>query len=592
MSNRKNIRIVKGSSRFAGAQDKNVGIQPFLSSDVRNMIEGDRNLVLNLQTQFELERETCNTYRMYGNISVLYNNVISGDTDDSEFLNSMFFLPGYLGCPNSGPCTGLPPSDTFNFIPQNNYGPSNTTVYNSLTAYQANWLTYISYVYSSEENESMTFYSNPDTNNLEGLNFIAGDGIPFQLETITIDGRDVARFTSPVAHGLEVGEYIVLQSGSTLSTFPNASNLTTYLTTSYDLQGATYTSIQNTFRVDSLGSEIAGTEKYMINVYLRSLDVTTLPPNPVGTFKRMTNLGNPIEFTSNYYIHKHKLITNPNDYSLDRTGFESGIFNRKGRVFKQKKTPPGYGEKTVIIEEFKSYLWNTNLDINRDDYFDNLNRPIGDLYLTILPSNKNLMWNYQSNQSPAGYGWDWNFRKNGYIDPFLDNNTNWVNLVQTTNNPVNLPPSGTTFRGAFVEYNPYELKETIISEIGHSLKFNKDVIRQPGTNNDYIKSLYRYEPHHRIPIRKFSTSISSNDTLFTSPQYATYSLSEGMFRWRSVLPIGYYEDEVHGVNYPYLNDAHYPHLDLNFNIEPIFSYPDGTLYSGITIINDYIDDCQ
>ena len=33
-------------------------------------------------------------------------------------------------------------------------------------------------------------------------------------------------------------------------------------------------------------------------------------------------------------------------------------------------------------------------------------------------------------------------------------------------------------------------------------------------------------------------------------------------------------------------------LDLNFNIEPIFSYPDGTLYSGITIINDYIDDCQ
>ena len=53
MSNKKNIRIVTGESRFAGAQNKDMSLQPLLTSDQRNMIEGDRNLVLNLRDQFD-----------------------------------------------------------------------------------------------------------------------------------------------------------------------------------------------------------------------------------------------------------------------------------------------------------------------------------------------------------------------------------------------------------------------------------------------------------------------------------------------------------------------------------------------------------
>ena len=82
-------------------------------------------------------------------------------------------------------------------------------------------------------------------------------------------------------------------------------------------------------------------------------------------------------------------------------------------------------------EEFKSYLWNTNLDIDVDELKDNLNRPLNDLYLTIFQTNRNLMWHYEAPaNSPAGYGWEWNFRHNGFIDPFVDNNTNPTNLFQ------------------------------------------------------------------------------------------------------------------------------------------------------------------
>ena len=49
MSNEKNIRIVKGSEKFAGSQDKDIGLQPLLTSDQKGLIQGDRNLVLNLR---------------------------------------------------------------------------------------------------------------------------------------------------------------------------------------------------------------------------------------------------------------------------------------------------------------------------------------------------------------------------------------------------------------------------------------------------------------------------------------------------------------------------------------------------------------
>jgi hypothetical protein len=177
----------------------------------------------------------------------------------------------------------------------------------------------------------------------------------------------------------------------------------------------------------------------------------------------------------------------------------------------------------------------------------------------------------------------------------VDNGTNPTNIIQTNTNGVDpLPVSGTTYRGAFVEYNPYEIKERIISELGHSLKFNTDALDSGNYMYPQVESIYKYQPHHRIPIRKLSNGINFNDTLFTSPQYSTYSLVESTFRWRPLLPVGYFEEEKNGVAYPYLNDAHYPSHTLEFTIEPIgpiLTLPEYTA-STINILNMYTDGCQ
>tara|TARA_R110000765_G_scaffold164971_1_gene270035 strand:+ start:129 stop:311 length:183 start_codon:yes stop_codon:yes gene_type:complete len=60
-----------------------------------------------------------------------------------------------------------------------------------------------------------------------------------------------------------------------------------------------------------------------------------------------------------------------------------------------------------------------------------------------------------------------------------------------------------------------------------------------------------------------------------------------------MLPINFYEElgefEKLGVNYPYLNDAHYPYLGVKFMIEPLLhGYSAGTL----NFIEQFGDVCE
>jgi|TARA_R110000824_G_scaffold179053_4_gene359100 hypothetical protein len=571
MSNEKNIRIVRGASRYAGSQNKDISLTPLITSDRRTLIQGDRNRSLNLVDQFEAEREYSSTYRLYGKIDVIYNNVISGESVDTNYIENMYFMPDWIGCPTI-PCTGTPPSMTFDFIPPKKYGLSIiANTHTEISAYQDNWVTYISYVYSANTGQSMTYYS--DYPGSAGMNFIAADGIPFEAEIIsgnTPDGQLIARLNFPVPHNIKAGEYIQLQPNPTPI---GTANIVSSLDITYTYGGALLSKQENIFKVDFLGSTLTNSKKYVLNINIADYPINIIGQNDVGTVKRISNIRNSAETMSQYYVHEHKLITNSNDYSLDNTGFEEGIYRKEGRVFHAAKTPDNT-TKTVIREDFKSYLWNCNVDIDRESYYDNLNRPVGDFYLSIFTTNRNLVWDFVSapNFSPAGYGWDWNFRHTGHVDPAIDNTIRPTRLTQNGVDGINLPVKGDVFRGAFVEYNPHELKENIISEIGHSLKFNTNAMVEVGAATTVL-SKQKYQPHYRIPVRKFSDIINSNEDFITSPQYSRYLQSEEMHRWRPILPIGFYEEiggfKKVGVSYPYLNDAHYPYLGIKFMVEPL-----------------------
>ena len=62
MGYQETMRIVRGSQRYVGSQDKDLMIPYNLENTTRTIIEGDRNLVLNLQDQYFREREA--SYRV------------------------------------------------------------------------------------------------------------------------------------------------------------------------------------------------------------------------------------------------------------------------------------------------------------------------------------------------------------------------------------------------------------------------------------------------------------------------------------------------------------------------------------------------
>ena len=101
---------------------------------------------------------------------------------------------------------------------------------------------------------------------------------------------------------------------------------------------------------------------------------------------------------------------------------------------------------------------------------------------------------------------------------------------------------------------------------------------------------YYYKPHNGVKIRVFTDYIEESNTLniLNVPSYAFYSESFGLLRWREIYPYGYIDSNGNGVNYPYMNDAHYPLLNFDFKI-----YPENNIneyVNGIPLPT--VDDCE
>ena len=343
--------------------------------------------------------------------------------------------------------------------------------------------------------------------------------------------------------------------------------------------------------VFSFGDEFADTERKIFNILLQD-STQTINDYDVGVFKRLIDPNNINETLSTYYVHSHELLTKPSNYNLDKTGFELGIYSRKRKLFPGSISPPNGREHIVVKEQYPSYLWNFNNDLDVSDYSDNLGRPLLDLYLSVFVVNEPRLWRTVDG-CPVKVGWEWNFTPDGTEE-------HYANLYTEPNltTPWNLPQSGDTFVGAFVEYNEWDLSERILSEAYHKIVLNSVETNgfsfysgvdggSPGVD---IKGGYYYKPHNRIPIKKQSEAVTVHKNFEFVDEYATFSMYEGLFRWREMLPIGFYESEINGVDYPFVNGAHYPYTNLVFDIKPIIIDED---YRTLPILTrPSSDDCE
>jgi len=603
MSNRIENRVVLGSLRYKSAPNLNLLFQVPLVQTVKENVEFDRTVSINLQQLYDDERQTSTIFRPISKLSLLFDNVYSGTTNYYPYKSSLYYenikslVTQVCTLDSTVLYSGYPQYYEFDFVRIDNDISGYTTADSGNTrhidfinksAYTYNWSIYMSYAYENVYNKSMYYF---DEKSGVPLVWVASDGIPFVLSNGSDQSQGVVSFSCPVKHGLSPGEYVKL---------------------SFDYNGI------DTFQVYSLGDPFYGSDEYIFNIYNVGFTGTTFNNNNTGTFKRIIDIANSGETMSEYYVRRHKILTDENSSVLAKSGFEQQIFKVVRRSEKNTYTPNKQGRisikngNTVYTSSFSD-----DIDILR--LRDNKQRPISELYHTVIWKGY-MGWTFGLSKPGGGYyglkqGWEFNLHPLNsnpeapnywWGNSNSNSDTNFIMNSYTT--PTGIPgkpftyvqpPSkGDVFDGDYCEWNNFDQQERVLSDMYHKFRLNPFYFNIGTTPNsapfgDNCKGYY-YKPLHPIKIRAYSDYIEEGSAVNVEgiPDYAYFSTNENKFRWRDLYPYGYIDNDNIGVDFPFLNNAHYPYTDIIFRL-----IGEGTNYSYGLINNTVVaeptnDNCE
>ena len=590
-------RIISSTQRYKSAPRTDQFINIPFSQTSKDLVEYDRSVDLNLVNVFEEERQASTIFRPVTKFTMLFENAISGETTYVPYRDNLYYTNAVGNAQNyyyqgnqppfatdqSVPWEGLPQYSEFDFIRTDNsvvgytQPPSNHLNFKSVSATTYNWSHYISYAYANDFTKTL-FTVEPDTNIT--WSWVASNGIPYYIVVGSNTLRNNIVFKTPMKHGLAVGEYV-------------------YLSVNYNGN--------QMFQVTSLGDGGSGSDEYIFNIRNVGYTGTTFQTNTQGTFRRVINAANSADTVSQYYIRKHKIITDPNCAVLVNAGFERNIYGDKKKC-EIKVLTPNEKQRTSIKEGSRSYTLSFNCDINISGLIDNQNRPLTELFFTTIWRGY-FGWTRNMKQ-----GWDFNtFLQNKKPQTWWDqsNPNSNTNIPQGQYNSLvgtgpffynQLLSSGDTIDGDFCEWNNFNQLERVISTYQHKIKFNQNwfAIVDNGLNSSNQIG-YFYQPHNLIQIGAFSDYIEegSSTSVVGIPPYAYYSTTNALFRWRDLYPYGFIDNEGIGIDFPFMNGGHYPYVNTIFRITPEdFNIPSdyaqiGKVPQNINTIEDpLVDECE
>ena len=564
MENKKEILLP--SKRYKKADEQDLTLNIGLETSQTLLRIGDKDIILDIDKLYDKERNESNKYKIYGKLKMVFRNMYSGDTS-YDYLQERVYLNGRGDGSDNPTLAGFLPYDEFAFLRRDLYrkvvtpstvsgstlgdytpsltyvGSTDHTTITPITAPYHNWNLYLSYVYSGDTNYQMTYTLTGSTK----ISFKSGDGIPFRLSNTF---NSYYEFTSPVEHGMSSGEFVTF-SGTTISGA---------------VSGRTY-------YIDSVGNEIYKSEKYVLNILKKEFKTTTsIPTLVIG--KRCIDKNNITDSTSQYYIHKHKLLTTSTDYIMDNIGFESPIWEEEKKILFENAA--GANDTIVERNRMESVLYDFKEPFILTGLTNNLGYTPTEVYVTTLFKNGNGYFNY-----PPKVGYKFNFHDT-WIDEHFNGTTSNESTMGVggtfirqgiTFTSGSTLTKGTILNGAFVEYNKKELKERIICESFQKFT-NPTTIFDYGQDDSTIFSgssatnmfgLY-YQPHHRVKLRELSPYTESAKTkdIFNLPENAKYDSAEGMWRWRDLYDHGYVDIDGYGTKFPFTNGIHYVKNDINF----------------------------
>lgn len=561
-----NKKIILPTKRFANADAEDIDIRINLDEQRNLLREGDRNVVLDINELFNRERNNSNNYKIHGKIKMVFRNLYSGTTSYNPLKRELYLngdgfdnnFGGYLPYNEFAflrhdvvreVYTGFTGDDLTEDIDPSSFVLTGYTGHTTVTSIQApyhNWNIYLSYVYQHDTGHTMT-YTLSGVTKTEGVNIInfqCNEGIPFRVVTT---GSTYITFTSPVDHGISNGEYLVVDN--------------------------------NILYVTEVGNEFYNSEKYVLNVLKNDIPTgITFTNNTLIVGKRCIDRNNITGTTSQYYVHKHKILTSTKDYIMDKVGFESPIWEEEKKLlYKNSDNIQDYlvqgNRMESVFYDFKEPFVLTGLT-------NNLGYTPTELYVSIFLRNGNGYFDY-----PPKVGWKFNFHDD-WIDYHFSGNTSLETKLSGTTFTSNSGTSGFTsgntlpvgtegLVGAFVEYNESELRERIISEATHKFTspltiFNhgqNNTSNLQGASNNNKMGLF-YQPHYRVKVRQLSPYIETSDTddILNLPENVKYFESEGVWKWRDLYDQGFVDQDGFGTNYPFINNIHYIKNDINFYI--------------------------
>ena len=254
------------------------------------------------------------------------------------------------------------------------------------------------------------------------------------------------------------------------------------------------------------------------------------PTNNNYTYRRFD--GTPSE----YYVRKFELLT-ASDYEVYPASFSSSVYPETSKV------EFGVGNQT--------WLFHYNKDINTTSLISHRGGGVNELKFCMLK---------RSGDNP--YGWSnvtshWDFNRK------VANTTNGIEVVSekrsggvgsiSKSTPKTIGSEGSKYFGDIVEYNRLEISERVITE----------VIFRFGVETDKNGEGYYYNPFKTIDIRKFSTQIegAEPDELVDGIPGDYEEYPDGSIAWRDLLTPGFIEEGENGVDWPFMNGRHYIYMN-------------------------------
>lgn len=405
------------------------------------------------------------------------------------------------------------------------------------------------------------------TDGVNEINFIASDGIPFIISNLKINGTNIISCKCITQHNLKVGDYVYFNFG--------------------------YNG-QNFFQVNALGNGTFGSDTYIFNLFNIGYTGNTFANNKIGIFRKVGDISNSAETLSTYYVRMHKVITNPNDLVVTKTGFEETPFTAN-KKFEFSSLTPNNISRVSQKNGSSTYTFTMNYDLDFKTELDNQKRPLNQIFLTIVNKGFSGYFNKPYQGTGVKQGWQFNITQNNnlYWDQNnLNSNSNisYSSYTLTSGSTetfyYNLDLiSGDTLCGDWCEWNNITQQEIVISPYYHKIKYNQDIFKTSDNPTTNPNGFY-YQPHIAMKIREFSNYVEGGkvNQVDNVPFWSYYSNNYKEFFWRDLYTYGFLDEAGNGVDFPFINFSHYPYKNDFFRL-----IPEGSKFSPVIGLSSNIE---